>query len=142
MRLTRAELTARIARAERRRATLAAERDEFDRRARYSGGEDDAGRSERAAARAQYMLFADEVNAVDAAILADRQALDALVDRLAANVLKASRAQGSALDALLEAECDARDAGEAELADSIDRARKALVHVGLGTLHDSIMFKG
>ena len=137
--MTRAQLAARIEKMERRRAELAAERDEFDSRARYAGGEDEAGRTERAAARAQYHLFAQEVDALDAALLADRTALDALTERLAANVLIACRAKEVALDALLVAECDAHDASETALAAAIEQARKALVRVGLGALHESIV---
>lgn len=137
--VTRAEIRARIARLEVLRAELAKDVDELDFKARMSGGEDEAGRAERAGWRKQYDLFSRELDSVDADLRKAHAALDAMISRLSERVLIASRAQSAALDALLDAECDAREAGEHELAAAIDTARKALVRVGLGALHDSIV---
>lgn len=90
--MTRADLRAKIARLEKRLADLNAEAEEFDNRARYSGGENEADRAERAAARAQYNLWAEEISGVDRELRATWQALDALTERLAANVLNVSLA--------------------------------------------------
>src|SRR5690348_1894097 len=115
--LTRATLSARIERAERRRAELVADVEHFDHRSRMEGDEGPSGKAHRKALRAQYDLYAGELMRVEHAIREDRAAYDAITERLQGALLLACIDKDMALYRLLDAECVARDAGETALAD-------------------------
>jgi hypothetical protein len=130
--LTRAELRARIARAEARRDALAVEYEALDFRARMDPDPD---------ARAGFARERTAVSAAqrewDATLRNLETELDALRDRLRAPILAASEAHAKALDALLDATIAARRAGEAGIEAEIERIRKAWC-AGLGPLCDGI----
>lgn len=136
--MTRAELRARINTVRARHAVLEQEADELLNLSKYSGDETENGKAERKLYTAQYDIWAKERDEAAAEIRKLERELEALTEHLRTYVLQAARGVELALDALLDAECRCNVAGEMELSRQIDSCRKALVRVGLGSLHDLI----
>lgn len=127
-----AQIKERIAKAERSRGALAAEVEELDSKSRMHPDPET-----RAGLKREYLEASEHLTTLETRIREGYQELETTRDSFRKQLHEASEFISKAQEALLDAECSARDAGETTILAEIERLRKRLV-IGLGPLCDEI----